>query len=323
MRIAFCCQHLYYGGLADNGGSQTIIKACHILNRMGHSACIVTKVDKHTWIKHDKPVKHIPRNVDVVIACSVSDIEPMLKTKPQKAKAYWWCRLREDYQMPKRKILQKADKVRVLVNSEGLQFWLKRHGINSQILYQGYDKKWNDFSSHYKNYVGFLVSNKKRKNFDLVKKIVKKLGAEYKYVGFGNDISGSVKRFVKKHFTYFVENADYNSRLKIYNSVRVWVSTSTSEGLHNCPIEAALCGCAIAYPDSMLAGCSDHCIDTVTAWRYEASNTDSAIKAIERANRSRNKKHIEVIKDKIGTRRQNMVKLIEILQKERCNGIID
>lgn len=313
MKIAFCCQHSYYGGLADNGGSQTIIKSCQILNKMGHKAVIVTKSDKHTWINHERPVRHIPRDVDVTIACSVSDIKPMLKTKPEKVKAYWWCRLLEDYQMSKSKIVERAGKVRVLVNSEGLQKWFRGRDISSKIVYQGYDKSWVGAQGRYKNYVGFLLSSKKRKRFSFIKHIVNRLKDGYKFVGFGNDINREMRNFIKSKFTYFVENAGYYDRLSLYASTGVWVSVSVSEGLHNCPMEAALCGCAVVYPDALLAGCKDYCENV--AWKYESHSVTSVAERIKEADQSRNEAQKQLIIDKIGTRRENMIKLISILQK--------
>ena len=322
MNIAFCCQHPYYGGLNNNGGSQTIVHSCNILSKLGHKAVIVTKWDRHTWVSHKRPVSSIPKDTDICIACSVSDIGQMLKRMPKNAKAFWWCRLREDYQMSKSKILRKARKVEVLVNSEGLQAWFNSHGNNSRIVYQGYDHKWKDVGKHSEKNIGFLISGKKRKNFDVVKKIVKLLGPGYNYYGFGTNLNGDIKRFLKNKFKYFVENAGYSDIIKIYNSVSTWVSTSTSEGLHNCPLEAALCGCNVVYPNALLAGCSDHCIDGLTAWEYKALDAGSAVGAILKADGSRVEEHQDLIKSKINDRKINMIRLIEILEKETKNGVV-
>ena len=91
------------------------------------------------------------------------------------------------------------------------------------------------------------------------------------------------------------------------------MATSTKEGLHNPPIEAALCGCAVVYPDALRSGCSDHCIDGQTAWEYESGDYKSACEAIRQADKSRNETHKALIKSKIGDREQAMKHLMEVL----------
>jgi len=316
MKIIFACQHHYYGGLNKTGGSKTIIMSCKTLTKLGHKTHIVTHSDKCTWIKHKKPLRHIPSDTDVCIACSVSDIDPMLKTMPKKAKAYWYCRLVENHSMPKRKILKKAAKIKVIVNSEDLYTWFMRHGIEPvDVVYQGVDlKKWRDLKLHEPKSIGFLVSSKKRKHFEFAMEVIKKLGKKYKYYGYGVDLNHKIKVFTKKRFDWFVKNAQYSDLIRMYNLVGTWVCTSTKEGLHNVPIEAALCGCAIVYPDASLAGCSDHCIDGVTALKYKALDVDSAVEAIEEADNSLNEAHKELILSKIGSREQCMKKLIEVVK---------
>jgi len=286
------------------------------LNRMKCPTVIVTKSDKHTWVKHKKPLRHIPRNTDVCIACSISDIRPMLKKMPKNARPYWWCRLLETYQMPKDKILREASKVNVLVNSLGLYSWFRKYGIDSDIVYQGYDRKWFDIGPHRMNSVGFLVSSKKRKRFDVIEKIIKTLGDQKRYYGFGLDINRAIKKVVKKKFSGFTQNAGYADLSKLYNQVGIWVSTSTREGLHNVPLEAALCGCAVVYPDTRFAGCADHCIDGKTAWRYSAGDAVSAAETIISADRSRVEAHKDYIKNNIGDRETCMKKLVTILERK-------
>jgi len=315
MRIAFCCQHNYWGGLNNCGGSRTIVLSCQALKRLGHKAYVVTHSDKLTWIKHDKPLKRISKDTDICVACSVSDIKPMLKHTPKKAKKFYWARLVENRQMQKEKLLKVASKVHIIVNSENLHDWFLAHGIGTEIVYQGIDlKNWQDKGKHDSKTIGFLISNKKRKHFDFIKKIVRRLGSEYKYVGYGVDLNKEIKAFVGKHFTYFKKNARHSDLMHIYNRAGIWVTTSTKEGLHNCPMEAALCGCAVVYPDAPLAGCSDHCIDGETAWKYNVLNVDSAVETIKAADKSRNVVHKELIRNKIGSRKQCMRKLVEKLK---------
>ena len=316
MNIALCAQHPYWGGLSNNGGSRTILLSCDALNKMGHRAVVVTSSDKYTWHKHEKPVKKIPADTDVCIACSVSDIDTMLAKKPKKAEAMWWCRLLETYQMPENKIVKRARYVKTLVNSEGLQRWFARHGVNTTIAYQGVDaERWIDMGKRGdKPVIGVLMSAKPRKHCDIVEKIVNELGDEYDYIGYGakKDQTRDMHKLISRKFINFKTNVGYTDLLIMYNMAHTWVSTSTQEGLHNPPLEAALCGCAVVYPDSELSGCSDYC-DDETAWQYEALNYKSACEAIRKADKSKNEKQRQLIANKIGNRLTAMGRMVEIL----------
>ena len=316
MRIAFCCQHPYYGGLSPNGGSKTILLSADALRGLGHEVCVVTRSDKFDWFKHPKPVKNIPLNTDVCIAVSASDIKPMLTRMPKRAKAFWWCRGIESWAMPKKKIIKLAAKIPTLVNSEGLQTWFKNKGVDTTVVYQGIDVNlWKDENIRGGRIIGFLVSNKPSKHFDVVEKIVRLLGSDYEYVGYGGKKSqdSHTLGFTSRNFLYFKTGIKHPELLRIYNMADTWVATSTKEGLHNCPLEAALCGCSVVYPDAILGGCGDHCVDGKTAWEYEANNHESACVAIRKADKSRNEAHKALIKEKIGDRTQAMKRFVEVL----------
>lgn len=315
MNICFYANHPYWSQLNSNGGTSTILKSANSLKSLGHKVHIVATKDKFRWFKHSKPVNKISEDADACIAVTISDIKPMLKYAPKKAKLFYWCRLLENHQMSKRKVLKWASKVKVIVNSENLRDWYANHGIETRIAYQGIDSyRWHNLYIHEKNSIGFLISDKPRKHFDFVMEIVKKLGDTYRYYGYGIDLNKKIKRFVKNNFYSFVKNADYSSLIRIYNVIDTWVVTSTKEGLHNPPMEAALCGCTVVYPDAPLAGCSDHCIDGETAWRYKALDVDSAIKAIKSSDKTRYKTHRELILNKIGNREQAMRNFVEVLK---------
>lgn len=316
MKIAFCCQHNYYGGLGNQGGSRTIVLSAMMLNELGHKAYVVTQhKDKLTWFKHPKPLKCIPKDTDVCIACSVSDIKPMLTRMPKRAKAFWWCRLLEDYQMPKSKIIRHASKVHTLVNSECLQRWFAKHGVKTTVAYQGVDvDQWKDWDTRgSKKTIGFLVSKKKRKRFNEIKAIINQLGDKYDYVGYGTDIPD--KDFVKTKMRYFKRNADYDDLLGIYNMAHIWLATSTSEGLHNPPMEAALCGCTLVCTDASRNGTKDYAIDGETAYCYPRGNIEMACAAIEKASGEKVVKAAEKIIQKISDRKTAMERLIEYVKK--------
>ena len=320
MKVAFCCQHHTYGGLANNGGSATILKMVAHLRKLGHQADVVTQhKDKFHFFRHPKPIRHIPKDADVCIAVSSNDIKPMLARMPKRAKPFYWARLLDaPAKISEEKLIKYASRVKTLVNSEGLRDWFAERGVPTSICYQGVDvEDWaDDFRGVSKPTVGFLVSTKKRKHFDVVKDIVRGLGSEYDYIGYGAkaDQDRCTMGFTARNFLYFKVNQRRDELCHMYSSVDIWCATSTQEGLHNPPMEAALCGSAVVYPDAPMAGCSDHCIDGETAWRYRAKDAQDACRAIRQADRSRNAAHKKMILEKIGSREMAAERLLECLR---------
>ena len=314
MNICFYADSKYWSQLSPNGGTATILHSVNVLRKLGHEANVVASIDRFNWFKHSKPLKKIPKDTDVCIAVTVSDISRMLKRT--NAKVFYWARLLENHQMTSPSLLKWVSKVSVLVNSKGLQKWYYKHGIDTTIAYQGVDlNKWRDLNMHEEDSIGFLISDKKRKHFDFAMEIVKALGGKYKYYGYGTDFNYKIKLFVKDRFLSYIKNAGYADLIRMYNLVGKWVSTSKKEGLHNCPLEAGLCGCTVIYPDAPLGGCSDHCIDGETAWEYKALDVRSAVEVIEKSDNSLNEAHKDLIVSKIGSREDCMKKLVDILKK--------
>lgn len=316
MRIAFCAQHPYYGGLNNNGGSRTILLSAATLRKLGHTVNVITQADGFSWFKHPKPLKTIPRDTDVCIAVGVSDIETMLESKPKRAKAFWWCRLLETYQMPKGKILKRAGMVKTLVNSENLQWWFKQHNVDTTVVYQGVDLgAWKDLDRRpEKKTIGFLLSQKKRKQFKIAKRIARRFGDVYDYVGFGakGDLSGPIKSFIYKRVKTFRANPTHDQLLGIYNQCHVWVSTSAREGLHNPPLEAALSGCELVCNGVLHGGTADYCVHEKTGYRFVENSTTSACEQILRCDGNLVVPCQGLIREKIGSREEAMKKLVEV-----------
>ena len=319
MIICFYADHPYWSQLNNNGGSRSILLSQMTLRKLGHEVSVVARHDGFSWFKHPKPIRRIPKNADICIAVSISDVKPMLTRMPKKAKAFYWCRLLETLHMPKSKIVRHAKNVHTLVNSECLQAWFAKHRVKTTVAYQGVDvEKWRDLGQRSgKPTIGFLVSKKKRKHFDVVKQIVELCGDKYDYVGYGakKDQNSKTRGFAKNHFKVFKQNPSHDDLVGLYNLCHTWVVTSTKEGLHNPVLEAALCGAAVVYLNARLGGCADHCIDRQTAWEYESRNAESAAKAIALADKSLNEAHKKLIIDKISDRVIAMERFCDHLKK--------
>ena len=318
MNIAFYNNHPYWGGLADNGGSRTIIRSVKTLQALGHKACIVTDNDRHTWEPHDAPAIKIPKNVDAVIAVSISDLKPMIKeTKRWKIKKAIWLRGMETWQMPGPKIYSRlknfaSDGHTILVNSSWLSAKIWKHGIPNQILYQGFDLKyWQDLElrdNETKLKIGCLYNNDhESKRYDLFEKLPKQLGFDkYAYCAFG--------RHGKRPNPWlepYLSNPSHKDLVSLYSSCRVWFAPTEKEGLHNVPAEANLCGCLVVHNDMVSNGILDYS-GNECAMVY--SDDVGAVQMIEGADYSKVPVMQEKIKTKIGDRKQNMERFIKLLQ---------
>jgi len=105
-----------------------------------------------------------------------------------------------------------------------------------------------------------------------------------------------------------------------YNKLKVWMAPSELEGLHNPPIEAALCGCALVLTDHPRAGTSDYSLPTVFNYVYKARDIQEASKYIRvlLSNEPMRKRMAVAMRERlvniVGSRDDNMKTLVELLE---------
>lgn len=318
MNIAFVNMHPYWGGLANNGGSMSVVAIANELKAIGHNVSIVANSDKMTRIKHDKVVKTIPKKTDVCVAVSASTVDWMLKHKPKRARAAWWMRGMETWQMSKEQIASNARKCVMVVNSDDLCLWLSERGINATVAYQGIDiGNW----PHIRNRpalppqtIGFYISGRKTKGLDTVQKIVSYMGdGRLRYVGFGpKDLSKKDKAWIKERFYLYKREPTKRTMAAIYNMCDAWVCTSVLEGLHNVGMEAAMCGCQLICKNARFSGTKDYAIHSRTAWRYD-SNGDAGDLLCRSYDEKMVRRCQSLIADKIGNRTDAANRLVEAI----------
>ncbi len=287
MRIVFYGMNKKYGGLDNNGGSRSILLSAETLRGLGHKVDVVTFKDSFKWFKHKKVIKNVPRNTDVVIAISILDVPLIHKKYRGKHKLAYYSRPFESWQMPKKKIVETLRKFKgkVISNSKWQVDWLKKYGIKSRLVYSGINLDyWKDTEGPH-SYIGGLINNRhKSKRSDLVKK--------YATVHLKNKLNA------------------YSVR-ELYNKCSIWLAPTEKEGWHNCPAEAALCGCLIVCNRKTRNGMNDYATDE-TAMRY--SSEEELVECLETPDFSKVPKMQEMIKTKIGSRSYNMKRLVKILK---------
>ncbi len=314
MRISF---NLLGCGLGNNGGSQTLIKSCETLNELGVKSDLVSDIDNFTWFKHRKCINFIPENTSAVIATGCGTVERTSKLKV--AKKYWWIRAHEDWWFDDKKLLSLYNTKNIinLVNSNGLGKKIESLGCPQpyHVVYQGIDLDlWEDLNLRFQNKkirIGCLHTSQPRKNWKEFVALAKKLGTEkYEYVGIGSSTAKD------SFLSSFTTDASKSQLKEIYSSCDIWFAPTKNEGLHNVPMEASLCGALIVCSDRSDNGMiHDYAFNNRSAFVY--SNLDEAVSIIEK-NYNIDNSHIikesqKIITQDIGTRKQNMGKLIKLI----------
>jgi len=238
--------------LGNNGGSRTILLSAQIIESLGHRCDVISTRDNFTWFNHKSTINYIPNDLDVIINIAGVDYV-YTKRWDIPIKAAWW-RAHESWSNSEEYLRQcYLDKeVMNIVNSKGLKRLLDMCGADSKVVYQGIDFDWwEDRKLRPKNKIriGALYTKQPRKRWKDFVKLAKILGTkDYEYVGMGN---------AKPDDGFLVDfklNANTNELNDLYSSCHIWFAPTDSEGLHNVPMEAALCGCLIVCSDEPLNG---------------------------------------------------------------------
>lgn len=311
MRIVFYAGHNYWGGLNGNGGSRTILLSCKTLRDMGHEADVVAHSDKFTWFKHRPVLKHIPKDTDAIVACSISDVKGMNVFAPKTARQYYWMRGLETWQICEEKV-KNCLKFghHNIVNSSWLKRKLDGWGITSDLCWQGVDVDfWYDPAfvkpKHDKIRIGCLHNNHhKTKRWDLFIKLIQYLGYDrYEYWGFGAEKC-------KDKINCYLKHPDMETLRTFYRNIDIWFAPTELDSFHNPPLEAALCGNLVVCRDIETNGMEDYATPE-TAMRCK--DFDAVISAMKEPDFSKVPKMMELIRTKIGDRRRNMETFAKIL----------
>ena len=316
MRILF---NAYNCGLANNGGSQTIIRTAEELCRAGHYAVIVTRVCGYTVNKHEAEIVDcIPDDIDAfdaVINVSAWEIEHTLSLKHRNA--YWWLRSWEDY-VAGVDIRYYIKQIPMLVNSVGLQDKLLSYGVDSKYVPQGIEFDfWKPSTGKpAKPRIGFLADKRAGKNTRDALKVADKMGTRFNYaaVGLSRTIDSETREEIKARGIPLLEDLNRYRMRDFYSLCNVWLQTSESEGLCNMAMEAALCNCLI-IANSKMSGVADYHqytlpyydVDHACVWLKQYPD-----KYIERfVNNCRSG-----IVEKIGSRQQCVERLLAAVTKD-------
>lgn len=302
-------------GLGNNGGSRTILLSQKVLKQLGHKCVVVSTKDEFTWFDHDGVVDYIPRNADAVINIAAVDYKSTLNM-PVEKKFAWW-RAHESWSMPESTLMElyRDKRIKNIVNSKGLQRKLKEEAhADSVVVYQGIDfDLWENRQLRPKDKIriGALHTKQPRKRWKDFVKLAKILGTDkYEYVGMGSAAPKNAG-----FLTDFKENANVEELNNLYSSCHIWVATTVSEGLHNVPMEASLCGCLVVCAREPLNGMMyDYAFDGKTAMIYDKKDIQQAAELIKDPDWSLIPNMQDHLRSEIGTREENMHRMLTYLE---------
>jgi hypothetical protein len=306
-------------GLANNGGSQTIIKSCETLNKLGVKSHLVSNINNFTWFKHQSPILRFPSTVNAVIATGQGTVKHTAKLNIDKK--FWWIRGHEDWWLSDQGLLKLYNIPNIIniTNSHGLKKRIENLGCNQpcHVVHQGMDLDlWEDLNLRKNNKkirIGCLHTKQPLKNWPEFQKLAKSLDRnKYEFVGVGS--SPARDSFLSE----FITNATKPQLKNLYSSCDIWFAPTKNEGLHNVPMEASLCGALIVCSNRNHNGMiHDYAFHNKSAFVY--SNLEEAISIIETKKREDNlniiKESQKIIENNIGSRYHNMKKLIELITK--------
>jgi hypothetical protein len=295
-------------GLGNNGGTQTIIKSVEALNELGHEADIIAYVDRFSWFKHKRPIKKIEKGYDAHIAVSNNDVKFVMASNI--SKKMWWVRGHETWTNSEKKILQTycTPGLQIMTNSHWIKDFMERKTNKEvEILYQGVDIfDWysEDRERNERVKIGCLYGSKKSKRFtDFVELAHILPRDQYEFVAYG------ATDFKADFLSQKLINPNKPTLRKFYNGCDIWFAPTVLEGMHNPPMEAALCNCVIVCSDNPKNGMP-----------YATRDTAMIYSSIHHAaNLIRDPKWYlvydmrDMIVNEIGSRKHNMEKLVAMI----------
>lgn len=311
MYIAFNMLHC---GLGNNGGTCTILKCAEVIEGLGHRCDIIASVDNFTWFDHKKVIQYVPKNLDVLVATACTTVGHTLNCDV--LKKVWYIRAHESWSNSEDvlKSYYLNSSIKNITNSYGLKNKLKEFDADAVVVHQGVDlEDWQDRQLRPKDKIriGCLHQKKTTKRWKDFVKLAEILGSEkYEYVAFG------IEQRNEEFLDSYVCSPTHWQLVNLYSSCHILFSPTELEGLHNVPMEAALCGCVIVCSDAPMNGMIyDYVFANKTGVIYPARDIFSAAKKIKNIDYNMVQCMQKYIKRFIGSREVNMEKFISHLEK--------
>ena len=316
MKVLFNCLQ---SGLANNGGSRTLLFCQKTIRELGHKCDIAAANDRFTWFDHPKPIRKINGDYDVIVATACTTVAKTLYASNIRKKA-WYIRGHEiwvpNYDENTLIEMYCNKNIVKITNSRWIQKFIERLNVECHLVPQGIDTElwYNTGARTYTGKIisGCLYSKKPSKGWDHFKVLSDLLGHKYySYIAYGSkDIDNP--KFLDTYFS----NPSIEALRDIYSSCHYWFSPTELEGLHNPTMEAALCGAKIVCSNHPRNGITTEYANKYNAFVYDDSNVSLAADLIKNDTVEDTRK-VDIMKtdilNKIGNRKDCVRKLIKVL----------
>jgi len=313
-------------GWGNNGGTQSLFRMAIALSAIGHEVEVWSDSgNQFTWF--DLPSKYVKYRkttlkkapaVDVLIASGAATVNSTFHY-PRKRIGVNWVRAIETWTMSKKKLFaQYALPMPLWVNSE----WMRNYISNTigrndiSVIYPGipFEQFYLVAPKSMTFTIGYLYSKKARKRWDWCVAIQKAF-PQCRHFVFGNAKENSDDLHVDRYLC----RPSYKAKRNLYSQCHVWFAPTDSEGLHIPPMEAALCGATVVGNAMHSAGLEDTCIHKETALMFKTKKTACSnikhLMANPTERKELNARHVKVIREKIGSVRDNAL-IVERTLKE-------
>jgi hypothetical protein len=299
MRIAFTVCRC---GLANNGGSQSIVRMANALRQLNHRVMILSDWKNcFTWEKlHPSIFTRVPADAsswpdaDVIISTGVRTIPGAIAFSETTGAPHWsWLRgwetwLRRDSELVP---LYAHPNVRLMANSKWLCEHVARRTQKACALqYSGVPyERFTDLRKRNRKHLvigglaHFTKSSKRWSTFRKLAQRSKTHGRRNIYFVAMGDRPSKETAFLSA----YISRPSLEKKVQFYNAIDIWVSTSVLEGLHIPPMEAGLCGAAIITPRTARSGTDDYAIHRYSALRYDPNRIDDLDESIIRLSQDR------------------------------------
>lgn len=293
-------------GLANNGGSRTLVRCVETMRSIGIPAFFYCGKSHYTW--HDADIECVGGDkhpkCDITIATGFNSWKSVARYKGRRA-AY--IRGYELWKAPEPKLLESFRSIdgALFANSQWIADRLKDKGFDCTVQYPGLDEHWfYDMGGERPLRVGALRNNRHgTKRIKDIDKLGGRLGFEIL----------QLNRHIKKPNSVRLN--------KWYNDLKVWFAPTELEGLHNPPIEAALAGCALVCTDHPRGGMLDYAIHGETALVYPARDIKKAEEYVrlllddEALRRTLNTNLVNKLRAVMGSREERMREFVDRLRR--------
>ncbi len=310
-------------GLGNNGGTKTIIRSAETLQDMGHDVKILAGVNKYTWHKPKVDIVDCGEYLGSLLSMSVDalpDVENGLDINmvsvsvwdlahsiaffdAENIKHFWWCRGWEKWVNGEQWLIDLSKKFvnaggKIIVNASWLVDQFKdKCDIDVELCFAGLDLDYWKKSKQDDVYtIGAMKYERhKTKRSDLIEKLKSHIIKENKYSFYAMGI-----------------DSDYgNNQVRDFYSCCDIIFTPTElEGFHNVGAEANLCGCLVFCNRMHSNGMGDYATEE-TAECF--SGWDELLSKLENPDFSKVPKMQKVLREMVGSREENMTKLVELI----------